>query len=718
MSTISQFPNLPQRIGGLGRLAYNLWWSWHPPARDLFRALDLQAWRESGHNPVRMLSSISLNTVENAVQDQGFLAQYDAVMDQFEAETVSLAGWFATQYGHSVAPLAYLSAEYGLHVSLPVYAGGLGILAGDYLKECSDLGIPVVGVGLIYSEGYVWQQIREDGWQEDMEKTLDRTYDPISPVLDGDGKQLLVQVPLFEPPVYVAVWKLAVGRVPLYLLDTDIEANQPWDRAIAHRLYASNPEQRLRQEIVLGMGGMRVLEALGIHPAALHLNEGHPALAVLERIRLLVQGGTGFEQAAQQVRQSSIFTTHTPLAAGTDVFPFQLMEDYFAPYCQQLGTDRDTFLQLGINPQDAGAGFNMTVFALRMAQFSNAVSRRHGQVARKMWAGLWPDRQEEDVPIISITNGVHLAGWIEPLRYQPLLNRTLGSAWLTNQDQPETWEAVDEVPDDELWHLHQDLKVALITQIDERVRERWQKDRVAAANVVALGALLDPKVLTLGFARRFTAYKRPDLILSDLERLKRMLTDPWHPVQIIFAGKAHPADVDGKRLIQKVFHLAQDPEFGGRIAFVENYDQQLAEYMVRGVDVWLNNPVPPLEASGTSGMKASVNGVPNLSILDGWWIEAFNGSNGWAFGGKVQGDRTQADAEALYHLLEEEIIPLFYQRSDDGVPHGFVRVMKAAMKSASPRFSTRRMAKEYVARFYVKALGLNSFKLNLRQSRG
>ena len=708
MSQVSRFSGLPQRIGGLAQLAHNLWWSWHPPARELFRALDLQAWRESGQNPVRMLSFLSPDVVENAVQDQEFLAQYDAVMDQFKIETISAAGWFATQYGQATAPLAYLSAEYGLHVSLPVYAGGLGILAGDHLKECSDLGIPVVAVGLIYSEGYVWQQIREDGWQEDLEKTLDRTYDPINPVLDSDGKQLLVQVPLFDPPVYVAVWKVAVGRVPLYLLDTDIEANQPWDRAIAHRLYASNPEQRLRQEIVLGMGGMRALEVLGLQPAALHLNEGHPALATLERVRALVQEGLGFQQAVQQVRQSSIFTTHTPVAAGTDVFPFQLMEKYFASYCTQLGTDRDSFLQLGLNPQDASAGFNMTVFALRMARFNNAVSQRHGEVARSMWARLWPDRKEEEVPIVSITNGIHLAGWIEALHLQPLLNHTLGTAWLADQDQPETWAALDEVPDDELWHVHQGLKVELITQIDERVRERWQKDRVAATNVVALGALLDPEVLTIGFARRFTAYKRPDLILSDLERLKRLLTDPWHPVQIIFAGKAHPADVDGKRLIQKVFRLAQDPEFGGRIAFVEDYDQQLAEYLVHGVDIWLNNPLPPLEASGTSGMKASANGVPNLSILDGWWIEGYNGSNGWAFGEQFQGDgdRTQADAEALYQHLEEEIVPLFYHRSDDGVPRGFVQVMKAAIKSVAPRFSAQRMAKEYVHHFYAQALGL------------
>jgi starch phosphorylase len=709
MSANNQFGNLPERIGGLGKLAYNLWWSWHPPARQLFRALDLQAWRESGHNPVRMIATLASDTIQNAVRDQGFLAQYDEVMDQFEAETSAPACWFASQYGDGAGPLAYLSAEYGLHVSLPVYAGGLGVLAGDYLKECSALGVPVVGVGLIYSEGYVWQRVREDGWQEDVEKTLDRTYDPISQVLDEEGKRLLVQVPLFDPPVYVAVWKVSIGRVPLYLLDTDIEANQPWDRAIAHRLYASNPEQRLRQEIVLGMGGMRALDALGIQPAGLHLNEGHPSLAIVERIRALAKAGMGFEQAVQQVRESTVFTTHTPVAAGTDVYPFELIETYFAPYFKQLGTDRDAFLQLGINPEDSRAGFNMTVFALRTAGFSNAVSQRHGEVARTMWAGLWPDRkEEEEVPIASITNGVYLPGWIEPLRLHPLLDRTLGPSWLDAQDRPENWEAVEEIPDDELWRVHQELKELLVTQIDERARARWQMDKVAAANVVAFGALLDPQVLTLGFARRFTGYKRPDLILFDLERLKRLLTDPWHPVQIIFAGKAHPADLDGKRLIQKVFRLAQDPEFGGRIAFVENYDQQLAEYMVHGVDVWLNNPVPPLEASGTSGMKASVNGVPNLSILDGWWLEGYDGSNGWAFGGQVRGDRTQADAEALYGLLEDKIIPLFYERSDDGVPHEFVQVMKAAMRSVAPRFSTRRMAKEYVTRFYAQALGLNS----------
>jgi starch phosphorylase len=709
MSETNLFLHLPEPIGGLERLAYNLWWSWHPPARELFQSLDLQAWRESGHNPIRTLAMLPRETLTSVAEDQEFLAHYHAVMAQFEAETTTQAGWFVAEHGRVQVPLAYFSAEYGLHASLPVYAGGLGILAGDHLKECSDLAVPVLAVGLIYSQGYVWQRIREDGWQEDVEQTLDRTYDPITRALDGEGKPLMVQVPLFDPPVHVAVWKVTVGRVFLYLMDADIEGNQPWDRDMAHHLYASNLEQRLRQEILLGMGGMRTLEALGIRPAALHLNEGHPALAILERMRVLVADGASFEEAARCVRESTIFTTHTPVSAGTDVFPFQLIEKYLSPYYARLGTDRDTFLQLGVNPQDPGAGFNMTVFALRMARFRNAVSQRHGQVARRMWTGLWPDRKEDEVPIVAITNGVHLPSWIEPIGLHSLLNRYLGPAWTTHQDQPAMWEPVDEIPDQDLWHLHQSLKVKLITIIDGHARARWQQDRVAACNVIAFGALLDPEILTLGFARRFTGYKRPDLIFHDLERLKRLLTDPWHPVQIIFAGKAHPADLEGKRLIQQVFRLAQDPEFAGRIAYVENYDQQLAKYMVQGVDVWLNSPLPPLEASGTSGMKASVNGTPHLSILDGWWIDGYNGANGWAFGGEdVQEDRKRGDAEDLYRILGEEVIPLYYQRSDDGVPQGFVQVMKAAIKSVAPTFSARRMVREYVEQFYLQALGMEA----------
>jgi starch phosphorylase len=590
-----------------------------------------------------------------------------------------------------------------------VYAGGLGVLAGDFLKECSDLSVPVVAVGMIYSQVYVHQRIREDGWQEDVEETVERTYDPITRVLGDDGEPLTARVPALEPAVHVGVWEVKVGRVRLYLLDPDLEVNRPWDRSIASRLYVSDAEQRLRQEILLGMGGMRILKSLGIEPGALHLNEGHSFLAVLERIRPRVEEGASFEEAFQEVRESTIFTTHTPVPAGTDVFPFQLMEKYLGGYLGELDTDRDTFLELGTNPKDPDAGFNTTVFALRAAGFRNGVSQRHGEVARGMWSHLWPDREQDDVPVQAITNGVHTPSWIDASWLQPVLDEYLDASWFERQDEPETWENVDEIPDDVLWEAHQDLKSDMLAEIDGRARANWHEEKAPAPNVIAFGALLDPEVLTLGFARRFTDYKRPDLILYDIERFRKLVTDPLRPIQLIFAGEAHPNDVGGKRLIQKIFQVAQDPDFAGRIAFVEDYDQELASYMVHGVDVWLNNPVPPQEASGTSGMKASINGIPNLSILDGWWIEGYNGENGWAFGeqdGTREDDRTKRDAESIYRLLEEEIVPRYYERSGDGAPHRFVEVMKEAIKTVAPHFGTRRMVKEYVRLFYVPALGL------------
>jgi glycogen phosphorylase len=703
----AQSPNLPERIRGLERLSYNLWWSWHRQAREMFPALDLQAWRESDHNPLRMLAILPQDTLDDAARDPEFLERYDAVMAEFDANIASQTGWFTVEYGTPRSPLAYFSAEYAFHHSLPLYAGGLGVLAGDYIKECSDLAIPMVAVGLIYSRGYLSQKIRDDGWQEDDEKTLDRTYDPIRLVRDGNGEPLKVLVPFFDPPVHVLVWRADIGRVPVYLLDTEVESNQPWDRAIAHRLYTNDPEQRLRQEIVLGIGGMRVLRRLGIVPAAVHINEGHPAFAFLERARGLVEEGATFQDAVAKIRQTSVFTTHTPLSAGTDVFPFPLFEKYFSSHYDKFGTDRNGLLQLGTNPSNPDAGFNMTVFALRMSKFSNAVSKKHGEVAKEMWKAIWPDKKVEEVPITAITNGVHLLTWMDPVWLQPMLEKYVGPGWIRDQDQLKIWESVDKIPDDELWWLRMRLKALLIDEINERARDEWQKKRVRAESVIAFGALLDPEIFTIGFARRFTSYKRPDLILHDLERLRRLLMHPLRPVQIIFAGKAHPSDIAGAQLIQRVFHLAQDPSFGARVAFVENYDQHLAARMVRGVDVWLNNPLPPLEASGTSGMKAGANGVPSLSVLDGWWLEGYNGKNGWAFGGDpVEGDRTNSDAEALYRVLEEKIIPLYYHRPDDEVAHDFVQVMKEAIKSVAPQFSSRRMLKEYVNQFYVEALGI------------
>ena len=699
------FPNLPQRLSGLAELAENLWWSWHPAARMLFKMLNRQAWKENGHNPDKMLKELPGEVLESAASDPEYLRQYDAVLAHFQedmaAEEICLT---ENPPAHNHCTIAYFSAEYGLHHSLPFYAGGLGFLAGDHIKECSGMRVPLVAVGFMYPEGYVRQQIREDGWQENLDETLDRDAASISRVLDGEGKQVVIQVPFIEPAVFVAVWKIAVGRVPLYLMDTDIEINDPWNRGISSHLYAGDIEQRLRQEIVLGIGGYQVLSALGVKPSMLHLNEGHPAFALLERIREWVQEGMSYTEAARHVQNTSVFTTHTPVPAGHDVFPFSLMEKYFRSYWPTLGLDHDAFLQLGIHPNEPHAGFNMTAFALRMSGYHNGVSERHGEVARRMWQMLWPEVTEEEAPIDTITNGVHVPTWIEP-KIELLFNRYLGPSWLADHDNPTTWELIDDIPDEELWKTHYWLKIKLIDAIRERARLRWARDRASPSLIIAGGTLLDPSVLTIGFARRFATYKRADLIFCDLARVKKLLNNRWRPIQIIFAGKAHPADDPAKRILQGIFNAALDPDLGGRIAFVEDYGEQLAQYMVHGVDVWLNNPLPPLEASGTSGMKAALNGVPNLSIMDGWWVEGFNGKNGWAFGeGAADSDRDKQDAEAIYQILEKEIIPLYYKVSDDGIPHEWVKVMKESVKSNAPKFSARRMVKEYVEKYYAIAL--------------
>ncbi|HTZ40246.1 MAG TPA: alpha-glucan family phosphorylase [Syntrophales bacterium] len=700
------FQQMPSRIAGLVEIASNLWWSWHPAARMLFKNLNRRVWKESTHNPVRVIRELLPDALAPFANDHQYLGEYDAVIEQFRNELAEKDCWCDEKIAaHEEHTVAYFSAEYGLHHSLPFYAGGLGFLAGDHIKECSDLKIPLVAVGFMYPEGYVLQHIRDDGWQESIDQPLYRDAASINRVLDDKGNQLVVKVPFIEPPIHVAVWKIDVGRIPLYLMDTDIEQNDPWNRGISARLYIGDRELRLRQEIVLGIGGDEVLDTLGIHRSILHLNEGHPAFALLERIREKVsEEKLPFEEAARQVRNTSIFTTHTPVAAGHDVFPFALMEKYFSSYWPSLGITHDEFLQLGVNPSQPRAGFNMTVMALKLATFRNGVSLRHGEVTRKMWQCLWPDRTPEKVPIESVTNGIHVPTWVEP-KMELLYNRYLGEDWIARHDDPATWERIDEIPDEDLWKTHYWLKIKLIDAVRERVRQRWAKDRISASKVLAGGTLLDPSVLTLGFARRFATYKRADLILRDLERLKRMLNDRWRPIQIIFAGKAHPADDEGKRLLQQVFRAASNQDLGGRIAFVEDYGEQFAQYLVHGVDVWLNNPLPPLEACGTSGMKAALNGVPQLSILDGWWVEGYNGKNGWAItGAEDVENRDDVDAAAIYDLLEKEIIPLYYTTSEDGIPHGWVRVMRETIRSNAPRYSTRRMVKEYRDRFYAPAL--------------
>jgi len=706
MNTVQPlFPHLPERLAGLEELAENLWWSWNPGARMLFKTLDRQAWKESGHNPDKMLREFPRELLEKAGADAAYIRRYDDVMDVFrnymQQKECDLLAPFSWDHKYAVA---YFSAEYGLHRSLPFYAGGLGFLAGDYLKECSDLYLPLVAVGFMYPEGYFRQQIRDDGWQENLVESINREAAPISKVMGNDRRQLIVKVPLTDPPIHVAVWKVVVGRVPLYLMDTDVEINDPWNRVITARLYIGDLEQRLRQEIVLGLGGAEVLKTLGIDHYLLHLNEGHAAFALLERIRATVATGKDFAAACEKNINTTIFTTHTPVAAGHDVFPFQLIEKYFHSYWPDLGLDRDAFFQLGIHPEKPGAGFNMTAFALRLSGYRNAVSKRHAEVSRKMWRSLWPDVPQDQVPIDYVTNGVHVPTWIEP-KIKLLLDRYLGADWLDQHDDPAIWQLLDKVPDTELWQTHHWLKVKLIDAIRERTRQRWANGDASASIMLTGGAFLEPSVLTLGFARRFATYKRALLIFQDLERLKKHFKDRWRPIQIIFAGKAHPADDPGKRLLQDLINLARDPQLGGRIAFVEDYGEQLAQYLVHGVDIWLNNPLPPFEACGTSGMKAGLNGVPHLSILDGWWVEGFNGKNGWA----VEHDPSStspdgSDAEKIYRILEDEIIPLYYKTSESGVPQDWVKAMKAAMKSNAARFSARRMVKEYIEKFYSKSM--------------
>ncbi|HOT07801.1 MAG: Carbohydrate phosphorylase [Methanosaeta sp. PtaB.Bin039] len=699
------FPNLPERIEGLRDLAFNLWWSWHPEGRELFKQLSRTGWYLSRQNPVRMLNSLETSVLKSASEDPHFLRHYDAVMARFSITTDPSASWFCANVGDaSQRTFAYFSAEWGLHHALPFYAGGLGFLAGDFLKECSDLGLPMVGVGFMYPAGYLRQNITPDGWQAGACEIMDRENAPIRRVRDRDGQPLIVKVPVIEPALYLQVWKVEVGKASLYLLDTSSDRNDPSNRCISDRLYTGDQEQRLRQEIVLGIGGIGILKAMGIDFSVLHLNEGHPAFAILERVRDLVAKGMTFERAFEKARATTLFTTHTPVPAGHDVFSFQLMEKYFRPYIGELGLEWQQFMKMGTDPKDP-RGFNMTVFALHSSAYHNAVSKRHMEVSRQMWRHLWPDLPDRAIPIDYVTNGVHVPSWIDRTLGDVILNKYLGRDWLENHDNQAVWGLLEDIPDDVLWRNHTRMKRRLINFIRDRARIKWFSQGSTDCRLpMASGVLLDESTLTLGFARRFASYKRATLLLQDVERLKRLLNDTWRPVQIIYAGKAHPDDDQSKGLLQQVFDASRNPQFGGRIAFVEDYDEQLAQYLVHGVDVWVNNPIPPMEACGTSGMKATLNGVPQLSILDGWWMEGYNGSNGWAYEGAYGQDRDQRDSQALYDILENRVVPLYYETDDRGIPVGWIRTMREAMRVSGPQFSARRMVKEYTNRFYRKCM--------------
>ena len=688
-------PMLPRELEGLAEISLNLWWTWNPPGKNLFRQVNPFLWKESGHNPIEMLGQMSAEEFDALLKSEHFMNEYRYVYALFrrymDVESCRIE--------RDILPVAYFCAEFGLHHSLPIYSGGLGFLAGDILKESSDMGLPMIGVGFMYPQGYVRQIIGSDGWQNGANEPIDRDTAPIERVLDKNGEHFTIKVPFIDPPIYAAVWKINIGRVKLYLLDTDIDKNDPWDRLISSRLYTPDKHQRLRQQIVLGIGGYRVLEELGIKYSILHLNEGHPAFALFERVREFMQSdGMSLSEAVQRVRKTSVFTTHTPLQAGTDVYDFNMMSEMFSEYWERLGMSKELFLGYGMNPDDPSSGFNMTVFGMKMCGYRNAVSRKHAKVAADIWKSLFPDTPKKKIPIEYITNGIHIPTWMgDGLRAR--VDEVLGEGWIDMQQIGDIWRRVEDLDAQEIWKIHYDYKVRLVNFIRERVRKRWSEESIDPMVGMAEGVMLDPDVLTIGFARRMTSYKRPSLILRDLDRLEKIVNDKARPVQIVFAGKAHPADIPGKKILQEIFKVCSDSRFRGRLAFVEDYGEEAAKYLVRGVDVWLNNPTIPMEACGTSGMKASVNGTLHLSVSDGWWDEAYNGKNGWSFGEKVSND--EKDADALYDIIEKEIVPLYYDRGHSSLPMGWIEMMKEAMVSITPAFSARRMMGEYMSKFYI-----------------
>jgi starch phosphorylase len=708
MTRYSTLSPLPERIARLEELALDLWWSWHLEARTVFRRLDYQLWRATAHNPARMLWLIPREKLEAAAIDPEFLARYDKAIAALDDARAARNTWWSHRFPHlNGQTIAYFSAEFALHQSLPIYAGGLGVLAGDHCKEASDLGVPLIGVGFMYPQGYFHQRLSPEGWQEESYEKINWADAPIEQALTPDGRPCVTAVPLGDRSVLVAVWRVRVGRVKLYLLDTDLEENAPWDRDLSARLYGGDRETRIQQEIILGIGGVRTLRALGVEPAVFHLNEGHAGFVVLQRIRDLIEHGASFDAAVDEIRRTTIFTTHTPVPAGHDAFPFHLVETHLAGAWGTLGPNRERFLALGAYDNGGGPQFNMTALAIRSAGSTNAVSQLHGQVTRAMFAPMWPELPEAQRPVAAVTNGVHVPTWIAS-ELSDLFSKYLGNGWLERHDDPELWEGVLTIPDHELWTVRQALRRYLFTFVRDRARRRWVDEHVGIPRVVAAGTLLDPDALTIGFARRFTGYKRPELVFHDPERLARILNATGRPVQIIFAGKSHPADDIGKHHLQHVYRHALEPMFGGRVAFVDDYDLHVAHFLVQGCDVWLNNPRKPLEASGTSGMKAAINGVPHLSIGDGWWAEGFTGANGWVIDGGVGGDNYDAidagDADALYRLLEEEVVPAFYDRDESQVPRRWIATVKQAIMTVAPRFSARRMVKEYTERMYAPAL--------------
>jgi len=699
-------PFLPRELSGLQRIACNLWWSWEPEAINLFQRLDPELWKLTHHNPLEMLGSLQQATLEGLMADEGFMSHLAQVEERLEDYLTSRT-WYH-RHGNPNARIAYFSMEFGLHESLPLYSGGLGILAGDHLKSASDLGLPLVGVGLLYRQGYFRQRLNLEGWQQEIYPDNDFHNLPLHLEKDAAGTPLTVSVDLPSRTLVARIWRVEVGRVQLYLLDSNLEENLPADREITTRLYGGDQELRVRQEMLLAIGGLRALKLAGIEANVCHMNEGHAAFLALERISLLMrETGLSFPEASEAVRGGNVFTTHTPVEAGIDHFPAELLDKYLAHYYYSLGLTREQFLALG--QQNHGRSqdtFCMAVLAMKLSSYANGVSELHGEVSRKMWADVWPDLPEEQLPLTSITNGVHHKTWLSE-DMTNLLVRYLGTRWLQEQTAEQLWRKVAHIPDAELWRTHRRGTLRLVDYARQSLKGQLNKLEASPKEVAQASEVLDPDILTIGFARRFATYKRGTLLLHDKDRLERILNHAERPVQIVFAGKAHPADQQGKELIRQIVQLSQQERFRRRIVFLEDYDIAVARHLVQGVDVWLNTPLRPHEASGTSGMKVAFNGGLNLSILDGWWCEGYRGNNGWAIGeGEVYHDLTyqnEVESRAIYDLLEKEIVPLFYTRGIDGVPRGWVACMKMSMQTLCPVFSTDRMVQEYTRRCYLPA---------------
>ncbi len=702
----SVIPAIPEPLGGLRGLAYNLWWCWHPDAVDLFRRLDPSLWTRTHQNPIELLAQISQDRLRRVAGDVAVQAHLERVLAGLRAY-LSARTWFQVTYPqHADDTIAYFSMEYGLHQCLPVYSGGLGVLAGDHLKSASDLGVPLVGVGLMYHQGYFQQRLSTDGWQFEDYPDLAFRRLPALEVRAPDGSPLRIAVELGDHTVHAGVWQVKVGRISLYLLDTKLPENSHADQEITARLYGGDVEMRIRQEIVLGFGGVRALAAIGIRPSVFHMNEGHSAFLGLERTRELVASGLSFAEAREAVAASTVFTTHTPVPAGIDTFTSTLMHKYLDPHVRALGLSWDEFLSLGRQPGAAKDDpFSMAVLALSLTRYCNGVSKVHGEVARELWHTVWPQVPREEVPITSITNGVHIRTWLSNDMAR-LFERYLGPEWADNPVDSTIWARIDEIPDAELWRTHERLRERLVAAARQYVKAQLTRRGAPPAQREQADEILDPEALTIGFARRFAPYKRGTLILRDPERLTALLTQPGRPVQLIVSGKAHPRDNTGKELIKRVVQFARHKEVANRIVFIEDYDIGVAHDLVQGVDIWLNNPIKRLEASGTSGMKVTPNGGINVSVLDGWWPEAYDGTNGWAIGDDRSYDNDEyqdfIESEALYDLLEREIVPLFYERASDGLPRGWIARMKNSMRTCSPKFSANRMLREYTEGLYVR----------------